>query len=139
MKRSFASVRAGLTEQRAQSVELARQMAAGMTKIDQLTVAHESAAAARVADQATMAAMMQRVNEIKEMLAAADDNDGDADDDEEEDPDAWVALVKVRFSLSLRATSLTAGPDTGVGRLPPLATVSRRVVSARQTLTAPTL
>lgn len=96
IKRSFASVRAGLTEQRAQSVELARQMAAGMTKIDQLTVAHESAATARAADQATMAAVMQRINAVKELLAVTDDNDGEVDIDEEEDPDAWVSIVKVR-------------------------------------------
>lgn len=107
IKRSFASVRAGLTEQRAQSVELARQMAAGMTKIDQLTVAHESAATARAADQATMAAVMQRINEVKELLAVTDDNDGEVDIDEEEDPDAWVSIVKVR------SVFLSTGDVTG--------------------------
>lgn len=107
IKRSFASVRAGLTEQRAQSVELARQMAAGMTKIDQLTVAHESAATARAADQATMAAVMQRINEVKELLAITDDNDGEVDIDEEEDPDAWVSIVKVR------SVFLSTGDVTG--------------------------
>lgn len=107
IKRSFASVRAGLTEQRAQSVELARQMAAGMTKIDQLTVAHESAATARAADQATMAAVMQRINEKKELLAVTDDNDGEVDIDEEEDPDAWVSIVKVR------SVFLSTGDVTG--------------------------
>lgn len=107
IKRSFASVRAGLTEQRAQSVELARQMAAGMTKIDQLTVAHESAATARAADQATMAAVMQRINEVKELLAVTDDNDGEVDIYEEEDPDAWVSIVKVR------SVFLSTGDVTG--------------------------
>lgn len=107
IKRSFASVRAGLTEQRAQSVELARQMAAGMTKIDQLTVAHESAATARAADQATMAAVMQRINAVKELLAVTDDNDGEVDIDEEEDPDAWVSIVKVR------SVFLSTGDVTG--------------------------
>lgn len=107
IKRSFASVRAGLTEQRAQSVELARQMAAGMTKIDQLTVAHEDAATARAADQATMAAVMQRINEKKELLAVTDDNDGEVDIDEEEDPDAWVSIVKVR------SVFLSTGDVTG--------------------------
>lgn len=107
IERSFASVRAGLTEQRAQSVELARQMAAGMTKIDQLTVAHESAATARAADQATMAAVMQRINEVKELLAITDDNDGEVDIDEEEDPDAWVSIVKVR------SVFLSTGDVTG--------------------------
>lgn len=107
IKRSFASVRSCLTEQRAQSVELARQMAAGMTKIDQLTVAHESAATARAADQATMAAVMQRINEKKELLAVTDDNDGEVDIDEEEDPDAWVSIVKVR------SVFLSTGDVTG--------------------------
>lgn len=107
IKRSFASVRAGLTEQRAQSVKLARQMAAGMTKIDQLTVAHESAATARAADQATMAAVMQRINEVKELLAVTDDNDGEVDIYEEEDPDAWVSIVKVR------SVFLSTGDVTG--------------------------
>lgn len=107
IKRSFASVRAGLTEQRAQSVELARQMAAGMTKIDQLTVAHESAATARAADQATMAAVMQRINEVKELLAVTDDNDEEVDIYEEEDPDAWVSIVKVR------SVFLSTGDVTG--------------------------
>lgn len=107
IKRSFASVRAGLTEQRAQSVELARQMAAGMTKIDQLTVAHESAATARAADQATMAAVMQRINAVKELLAVTDDNDGEVDIYEEEDPDAWVSIVKVR------SVFLSTGDVTG--------------------------
>lgn len=108
VKRSFASVRAGLTEQRAQSVELARQMAAGMTKIDQLTVAHESAAVARAADQAVMAAMMQRMTEIKDLLSTADDeDDADVDDNEVVDPDAWVALVKVRLCPHVRDVSGT--------------------------------
>lgn len=97
VKRSFASVRAGLTEQRAQSVELARQVAAGMTKIDQLTVAHESAAASRADAQATLATMVQSLNELKDMVAAiAGDGDaGDAEEEEGHDPDAWVRLVKV--------------------------------------------
>lgn len=94
VKRSSASVRAGLTEQRAQSVELARQMAAGRTKMDQLTVVHESVASARVADQATMATMMQRLDEVKDMLAAVDGVDGGAESDTAEDPKAWVPLVK---------------------------------------------
>lgn len=99
VKRSFASVRAGLTEQRAQSVELARQVAAGMTKIDQLTVAHESAAASRAGAQAAMAAMMQSLNEIKDMVAAIaiDGDSGEAEEEEGDDPNAWVGLVKVRF------------------------------------------
>lgn len=100
VKRSFASVRAGLTEQRAQSGELSRQMAVGMAKIDQLTVAHEGLVAARVAEQASMATLMQRLDEIKAMLAADEGGNDEADaDDENEDSDTWVNDVKVRSSL----------------------------------------
>lgn len=102
VKRSFASVRAGLTEQRAQSVELARQMAAGMTKIDQLTVAHEGIAASRAAGQAVIAEILQRINEVKELVAAADGDAGEMEEEEEEDPDAWVGLTKVCFLAPCR-------------------------------------
>lgn len=94
VKRSFASVRAGLTEQRAQSVELARQMAAGTTKIDQLTVAYECAANVRAADQATLATMMPHMNEMKTIMAAAGGGDGHPEQETEKDSEAWVALAK---------------------------------------------
>lgn len=96
-KRSIASVRAGLTEQRVQSVNLAWQVAAGMTKVDQLTVAHESAAADRAADQAAMTVIMPPLSEIKDIVASTDSDSETEDDEDDENRDAWVGLLKARL------------------------------------------
>lgn len=97
VKRSFATVRGALTEQRAQSTDLARQVAAGMTKVDRLAVALEQSTAAHMADRQTMANIAKRLDEVLEKVTANDD----ADDNESapvDDPHAWVAPLRVRFS-----------------------------------------
>lgn len=104
VKRSFSSVRAALTEQRQQSTDLARQMAVGMAKIDSLAVAVEHAAAARDADQTSLADMKTMLQTIVDELSK--DNDGPPQE-EPEDPDAWVGHLKVRFSIVSSIWSLS--------------------------------
>ncbi|KAK1860260.1 hypothetical protein I4F81_002849 [Pyropia yezoensis] len=52
VKRSFATVRGSLTELRATTTDVGRQVASGMTKIDRLAVAVEQIAARRAEDRA---------------------------------------------------------------------------------------
>lgn len=95
VKRSFATVRGALTEQRAQSTDLARQVAAGMTKIDRLAVALEQSMAAHTADRQTMANMARRLDEVLEKVSANDDADVH-ESAPVDDPHAWVAPLRVR-------------------------------------------
>lgn len=92
VKRSFATVRGALTEQRARASDLERQVAAGMTKIDRLAVALEQSMSAHATDRQMLANMSQLLDNIMERMKADADNDDAAP--VEADPHAWVAPVR---------------------------------------------
>lgn len=88
VKRSFATVRGALTEQRAKTDDMARQVAAGMSKIDALAVALEQSMAAHAASQGTLMDINDRIQQIKDAL-----NDGSGAQEPAaavEDSFAWV-------------------------------------------------
>lgn len=96
VKRSFATVRGALTEQSAKADDMARQVAAGMSKIDALAVALEQSMAAHVAYRATVMDMNERILQIKDALnvgSAGSDAHGPVAD--VEDSFAWVPDLRV--------------------------------------------
>lgn len=94
VKRSFATVRGSLTEQRATTSDLGRQVAAGMTKIDRLAVAVEQIAATRSQDQAHLTQLEKKLDDIIERLAA-DGGDGETSQPAVE-PHGWAGAVRLR-------------------------------------------
>lgn len=92
VKRSFATVRGALTEQRARATDLERQLAAGMTKIDRLAVALERSMAAHAADRQVLANINKRLDNMADHLQPKEDEREAAA--VEEDPYAWVAPVR---------------------------------------------
>lgn len=103
VKRSFATVRAALTEQRGKVDDMARQIAAGMSKVDHLAVLVEQSMTARVADRATLEGLRERADEIMEQLIAAGPSQGPAvqpQEEEEEDSFAWVGDLRVSWPVA---------------------------------------
>lgn len=99
VKRSFATVRGALTEQRTQSTDLARQVAVGMAKIDALAVALDQSVARHIALDERVAAVDKKLDDI---LARLDGN-SEVAETPEEDPDAWIADVRVCCGVVLVA------------------------------------
>eukprot|EP00170_Pyropia_yezoensis_P002229 contig_9327_g2233 len=78
VKRSFATVRAAFTEQRRKVDDMARQTAAGMSKVDRLALLLEQSLAAHIADRATLKSLRKCADEITkpqtELLAMLKDD-----------------------------------------------------------------
>lgn len=105
VKRSFATVRAALTEQRGKVDDMARQIAAGMSKVDRLAVLLEQSLTAHVADRATLESLRKRGDEIMERLSAADPSQAPAvqpQEEEEEDSFAWVDDLRTELLAMLK-------------------------------------
>ncbi|KAK1867677.1 hypothetical protein I4F81_010182 [Pyropia yezoensis] len=92
VKRSIATVRAALTEQRGNVADMGRQVAAGIAKNNAQVVALEHRMAAHAADRAMLIKMSKQLDDITQQLAA---EEAEATEPAPtEDPYAWVKPLR---------------------------------------------